>query len=76
MHPFTHVCLDADGKFTACVPNPAVDADLLKKVHSWIRAGAIIDDVIERLRLETVPTGYTFRTWTEGTFTCPLPHIV
>ena len=59
----------ADGKLSACIPNPAVDSDLLEKVHTWIRAGIIIDDIIKRLRLQTVPTGYTIHTWTEGTFT-------
>ena len=63
-----------DGKCTACIPNPAVDSDLLEKVCSWIRAGATTNDIIERLRLETVPAGYKFHTWTEGTH--PLPYIV
>ena len=51
------------------IPNPTVDSDLLEKVHTWIRAGIILDDIIERLRLQTVPTGYTVHAWTEGTFT-------
>ena len=55
------------GKFAACVPNPAVDSELLEKVHSWIGAGVIIDDVIERLRLQTVLIGYTIYSWTDGT---------
>ena len=58
----------ADGKLTACVPNPAVDSELLEKVYSWIRACVIIDDVIERLRLQTVPIGFSVYTWTEGTY--------
>ena len=58
----------ANGEFTARVPNPAVHTDLLGKVHSWIAAGATIDDVIERLRLQTVPTGYTIHTWAEGAY--------
>ena len=37
----------ANGEFTARVPNPAVHTDLLGKVHSWITAGATIDDVID-----------------------------
>ena len=58
----------ANGEFTARVPNPAVHTDLLGKVHGWITAGATIDDVIGRLRLETVSTGYTIHTWTEGVY--------
>ena len=63
-----HYLLGANGKLTASVPNPAVHADLFGKVHSWITAGATIDDVIERLGLQTVPTGYTIHTWTEGVY--------
>ena len=59
---------DIDSKLTAHVPNPAVHADLLGIVHGWITAGATIDDVIERLRLQTIPMGYTIHTLTEGTY--------
>ena len=64
----------ADGEYTGCIPNPAVDSHLLERVHSWIKAGATTDDIIEWLRLETVPVGYKFHTWTEGTY--PLLCIV
>ena len=44
-------------------------------INSWIKAGATTDNIIERLRLETVPAvGYKFHTWTEGTY--PLLCIV
>jgi len=45
-----------------------VCADLLGRVHGWITAGATINDVIERLRLQTVTTGYTIHTWTESVY--------
>ena len=47
----------ADKEYTARIPNPAVESDLLERVHSWIKAGATTDDIIERLKLETVPVG-------------------
>ena len=56
----------ADGKITACIPNPAVDSILLEQVHSWIEAGVTIDDAIERLRAQTVPPGYIVHSWIEG----------
>lgn len=59
---------DANGQLTARVPNPAVCADLLKQVHGWVESGATTDDVVDRLRVRTVPTGYTFHKWVEGTF--------
>ena len=43
-----------------------MDATLLQQIHGWIEAGATEDDVIDRLRLQTVPTGYTIHTWIEG----------
>ena len=42
-----------------------MDATLLKQIHCWTEAGAT-DDVIDRLQLQAVPTGYTIHTWTEG----------
>ena len=47
----------ADKEYTARIPNPEVESDLLERVHSWIKAGATTDDIIERLKLETVPVG-------------------
>ena len=58
----------ADGKITACIPNPAVHSILLKQVHNWIEAGATIDDAIDRLRVQTVPPGYIVHSWIEGTY--------
>lgn len=59
----------ANGSLTAVIPNPAVEPALLKQINAWIEAGVTMDDVIERLRLQTVPSGYTIHNWTEG-FSC------
>ena len=48
------------------VPNAAVNAALLQQIHGWIEAGATEDDVIDRLRLQAVPTGYALHTWIGG----------
>ena len=52
-----------DGNITAVLSNPAVTVGLLK---SWYAEGATVNDVVERLRLRTVPCGYTIHSWTEG----------
>ena len=58
---------NANGIFTARVPNNAVSQDLLAAlIHGWITAGASMDDVVERLRLRTVPTGYAIHNWING----------
>ena len=44
--------------------NPAVDSDLLCEILSWNKEGISVDDVIERLRVQIVPSGYTPHTWT------------
>ena len=59
---------NADGVVTARVHNDAVHTDLLNQIHGWITAGAKQDDVIERLRLKTVPTGYNVHTWIQGMY--------
>ena len=57
---------NANGIFSTRVPNNAVSQELLAQIHGWITAGATMDDVIERLRLRTVPTGYAIHNWTNG----------
>ena len=48
--------------------NPAVSSPLLQEVYQWTKECATIDDVIERLRLRTVPSEYvgTIHTWIDG----------
>ncbi|XP_065893229.1 uncharacterized protein [Dysidea avara] len=60
--------LERDGRVVARVRNPAVNSDLLREVYQWNEEGATIDDVIERLRLRTVPPKYvgTIHTWIDG----------
>ena len=49
--------------------NHAVSCELLTDLRKGNLEGATLDDAIERLRLRTVPPGYTihtYSTWTEG----------
>ena len=59
--------MERDG-VVARVRNPAVSSELLQEVYKWNRKDATIDDVIERLRLQTVPSKYTgaIHSWADG----------
>ena len=63
---FIYLLGAANGTITAKIHNPAVESTLLQQIYLWIEAGATLDDVIERLRLQTVPPGNTIHNWTEG----------
>ena len=58
--------LGENGAVTALLPNHAVSCELLTDLRKWNLEGATLDDAIERLRLRTVPPGYTIHTWMEG----------
>ena len=57
---------DKNVNIKAEVPNPAVDVNLLCEILTWNRQGIPFDGVIERLRIRTVPSGYTPHSWTIG----------
>ena len=59
--------MERDG-VVARVRNPAVNSELLQEVYKRNMEGATMDDVIERLRLRTVPSKYTrsIHSWTDG----------
>ena len=59
-----------NGSISAEVPNPAVSPKILKNILQWQRDGATMDDVLMRLRLHTVPTGYTPHNWHSGMSSC------
>ena len=59
--------VERDG-VVARVRNPAVSFELLQEVYKWNREDTTIDDVIEHLRLRTVPSKYTgaIHSWADG----------
>lgn len=68
-HCINAVCAkDIDGSITAVLSNPAINLELLSELKSWYAEGASVDDIIERLRLQTVPPGYAIHSWIEGTY--------
>lgn len=52
-----------DGHVQALRHNPAVPIETLTEILQWKKAGTDDKDVIERLRLRTVPSGYTPCLW-------------
>jgi len=46
--------------------NPAVSKDLLQEVSHWRNEGIEWGDIICRLRVRTVPFGYTPSPWRPG----------
>lgn len=47
-----------NGSVVAERNNPAVSSALIKEVHPWVEGGAMLEDIIDRLRLCCVPSGY------------------
>ena len=43
-------------------PTPAVDENVLTKIDFWIQGGTSLEDIVDRLRPHTIPSGYTFNT--------------
>lgn len=55
-----------DGIIEAEVINRAVPTSILKEILMWKGEGCTIEDVVTRLRIRTVPSGYGYHTWSEG----------
>lgn len=55
-----------DGTVTAKYHNPAVPVSVLDEIFQWINNGALMSDVIDRLRCRTVPPGYETHSWSPG----------
>ena len=49
-------------------PNPAVPVETLKKVQDLLKGGISIEDIVDRLRTETDPTGYPCHPWRSGVY--------
>ena len=55
-----------NGSVVGVVATPCVSQGLLEENDSWKRAGASVNDVLDRLRLKCVPSGYTPMPWSAG----------
>ena len=56
----------ADGTITAQLPNPPVTTEILQRILEMQRKGLSHKEVIQELRKETVPPGYTVHSWKAG----------
>ena len=54
--------------------NPFVSHDLLTEIHCWRTSDATMDDVVDRLRLRCVPSGYVPHPWSDGVYTLYTMH--
>ena len=43
--------------------NPAVPITVLDEIWNWKQHGISIENAIQRMRVRTVPPGYTFQNW-------------
>lgn len=50
--------------------------ELLAEIHKWYSEGADQDDVVERLRLRTMPSGYKIHTWREVHYSRLWPPLI
>ena len=50
------------------VVNPAVKHGLLTEILSWNQESATINDVVARLKIHTVPSGYAVHNWIDGKY--------
>lgn len=58
--------VNPDGSITAQQPNQAISEDILRTVLKWRNDGIGVDDIIDRLRAQTVPSGHPIHPWIAG----------
>lgn len=63
---YTQIVGGKHGIIEAEVVNRAVPTSVLKEILTWKEEGCTLDDVITRLRIRTVLSGYDYHTWSEG----------
>ena len=47
-------------------PNPAVSSSVLDEIWKWKKENASTEDLVQRLRLRTVPIGCQYHNWKSG----------
>ena len=65
-----------DGTISSMRPVPHVSSFLLEQILTWRAEGCSDEDVVTRLRLRTVPVGYTPKAWIDGTVCCALVCLI
>ena len=65
---YCHTVVLPDGQIVAEYQNPAVPKTILKEILSWMAQGATAKDVVQHLRLRTVPPGFSPHPWIPGKY--------
>ena len=69
-HTHTHTQSNAykvnAGQVVAKKAHPGVNSELLADILKWQKQGLDWIDILNRLRLRTVPPGYTYHPWKSG----------
>ena len=55
-----------DGTVKAKKFNPAISVQTIAEVHELMKSGLDIADIVDRLRTQTVPPGYSCHPWRSG----------
>ena len=59
-----------DGNLVAECHSTPVPISVLQEIYSWKVNGLTMDDIVQRLRVKTVPNGQVFHSWRPGMFSC------
>ena len=54
------------GAIVAAQPTDFVNVALLKEIEAWKMEGCSDNDIVQRLRIRTVPRGYSPTSWIPG----------
>ena len=68
-YSFHHAIVNTDGSISAKCPDRAVSHSILKEIFEWKRSGVSMDDIVDRLRSRTVPSGNPIHPWILGLLT-------
>jgi len=66
----------SDGTIQAELDTGCIPQSVLREIWSMRRQGISFEDIVERLRPRTVPSGYTYHNWTPGMFLCACTCIL
>ena len=57
------IIVELNGILSAKLANDGISKEVLEMIYSWKKAGANNNDIIDRLRVQCLPPGYTPKPW-------------
>lgn len=64
---FVYVCVEQpDGTVKAKKHNPAISQQTITEVHELMKSCLDIADIVDKLRIQAVPAGYSCYPWQSG----------